>query len=106
MAQIETDFDDFWSAYPKRAGDRAKKGALTAYRARRKEGVTREALITGRDRYQRFVEATGKVGTEFVKQAKTWLSPNCEGWLQSWDLPANSEATAPAFPDYPKALVP
>jgi hypothetical protein len=97
-------FERFWKAYPKRAGDNPKKLARKVWDARIKQGVGPEVMIAGVERYARFCEATGKIKTEFVKQAKTWLSPNCEGWLQSWDLPANSLATAPAFPDYPKAL--
>ncbi len=98
-------FERFIKAYPKRAGNDPKKPARKTWDARIKQGVDPEVMIAGVERYARFCDATDKTGTEYVKQAKSWLSPDYEGWLQSWDPPVNSEATAPAFPDYPEPLV-
>ncbi len=99
-------FERFIKAYPKRAGNDPKKPARKAWDARIKQGVDPEVMIAAAERYSRFCDATDKTRTEFVKQSQTWLSPNGEGWLSSWDLPRGLPSTAPAFPDYPKALVP
>ena len=99
-------FERFWKAYPRRAGSNPKKLARKKWDARIKQGVDPEVMIAGAERYGRHCDATNMTGGQYVKQSQSWLSPDFEGWLQSWDLPANSAATAPAFPDYPKALVP
>ena len=61
-------------------------------------------MIAAAERYRIYCDATDKTRTEFVKQSQTWLSPNDEGWLSSWDLPRGLPSTAPAFPDYPEPL--
>lgn len=98
-------FERFWKAYPKRAPNNPKKPARKVWNARVKQGVDPEVMIAAAERYRRHCDATDTTGTKFVKQSQSWLSPDYEGWLQSWDLPANPEATAPAFPDYPEPLV-
>ncbi len=97
-------FKRFQAAYPNRAGNDPKKPARKAWDARIKQGVDPELMIAAAERYGRFCDATDKIGTEYVKQSQSWLSPNCEGWIQSWDLPANRAATVPAFSDYPEPL--
>ncbi len=98
-------FERFWKVYPRRAGSNPKKKARQVWDARIKQGVDPEVMIAAAERYRCYCDATDKTGTEYVKQAKSWLSPNGEGWLSSWDLPRGLPSTAPAFPDYPKALV-
>lgn len=78
----------FWPNYPKRAGGNPRKAALAAYCARRRQGVSATELFDGVRRYCRFCEETGKLGTEWVKQAVSWLGPKCEGWTQDWACPA------------------
>jgi hypothetical protein len=80
-------FDRFWAAYPKRAGGNPKKAACQAWNARLKQGIDPEAVIQGAVRYAAFCHATGKLNTEYVKQAQFWLSPSFEGWVQPWDAP-------------------
>lgn len=87
MTQIETDFDDFWSAYPKRAGGNPRGKALTAYTSRRKECVSAEALLVGVKAYAAYHEHEGSVGTQYVKQAQFWLAPSYRGWEQDWSVP-------------------
>lgn len=81
------EFERAWSDYPRRSGDNPKRRALSAWRARLKAGHTAEALHAGVLRYRRWCEATGKIGTETVKQAATFFGPD-ESFLQAWDLPA------------------
>lgn len=62
-------FDQAWKAYPKREGANPKNKALSAWNARLKEGVTREAMLAGVQRYEAFSKAKGNIGTGYVMQA-------------------------------------
>src|SRR3990167_1665265 len=83
----DTAFAHFWEAYPRRAGSNPRKAAYRAWESRVASGVLPETLVAAAGRYRVFCEATGKIGTEYVKQAQFWLSPSFEGWVQGWDLP-------------------
>jgi len=82
-------FDAIWDAYPKRAGGNPKATALKAYNARLREGVEPSELLAGVQRYAGFVAATGKLGTEYVKQASTFFGPD-RHWEEPWDIPATA----------------
>jgi uncharacterized protein YdaU (DUF1376 family) len=83
-----------WNAYPKRAGGNSKRDAFKAYRARLAAGVAHEELAAGVARYARYCTATGKVGTDYVKQAATFLGPG-EHWREAYDVPAAGGTPAP-----------
>jgi hypothetical protein len=81
------DFEIFWQAYPKRSGSNPKKPALKCWQARLKEkGVTAADLIGSAKAYAGYCQATDKLGTEYVMQAKTFLGPN-DCWRQDWKPP-------------------
>ena len=84
--ETETDgaFDLFWKAYPRRAGSNPKAAALKAWSASK---IPHDVLLEGATRYAAFCEATNKTGTEYVKQAVSWLSLRFEGWAQDWTPP-------------------
>lgn len=82
------EFEDLRRIYPKRAGDQGWSKALKACGARLKEGYSWQEIIAGAERYAIFCRATGKVGTEFAKQAATFVGPE-KHFLQPWGLPAN-----------------
>ena len=82
----DKDFAAFWEAYPPRAGGNPKAPALKAWKARRKEGHTAEAIIAGTSAYATYCAATGKLHTEYVKQASTFI--NQMAFLDNWKLPA------------------
>lgn len=82
-------FERAWRNYPKRAGGNSKKEALKAWTARVQSGVDPAELAAGVERYARYIRATGKEGTEYVKQASTFFGPN-EHWKESWEIPAPS----------------
>lgn len=75
-----------WQDYPKRAGGNSRAAALKAYAARLKSGASEVEMLDGVRRYAEFVKATGKEGTEYVKQAATFFGP-AEHWKEPWDLP-------------------
>ncbi len=83
---IEAEFDQLKAMYPKREGAnpwKGKAGALCAYRARRKEGVSFQDVLEGLKRYSRFCIQTQIIGTSFVMQAKRFFGPG-EEWTNPW----------------------
>ncbi|UAN55376.1 DNA-binding protein [Serratia sp. JSRIV004] len=70
------EFEAAWMDYPRRPGSPDKHSAFKSWNARLRDGVTPEAMQEGVRRYAAFVEATGKSGTEFIKQAKTFFGPS------------------------------
>lgn len=84
---ISDGFSLFWETYPKRRGGNPKSAACTVYRRRVLDrDATVDELYAGVMRYEKFCDATGKTGTEYVKQAVSWLGPRCEGWKETWDI--------------------
>lgn len=88
-------FKNYWSdekwidaklRYPNRAGGHNDRGAQHAWRARLREGHTWDELFGGMDRYHAYCVATGKVGTEFVMQRKTFCGP-AKHFLEEWRVP-------------------
>lgn len=79
---------DFKLTYPPRAGDHGWRKAQRALHARQSEGHTLEEILAGAKRYAAFCEASGKSGTEYVKQACTFLGPD-KPFLLPWDPPAS-----------------
>lgn len=82
---------DFKVAYPERNGSQPWRRALKAIRVRLCEGHTWAEMIDGAKRYEAWCRATGKIGTEKVKQAATFCGPDKE-FLDPWHLPKSPEA--------------
>ena len=82
------EFDKFKAAYPKRNGSQPWKAALRAISARLSEGHTWEEIHAGAGRYRAWCLATGKIGTETVKQAASFCGPE-KFFLESWELPSS-----------------
>ena len=87
------EFEQTWKIYPARSGGNSKPTAYSAWKARRKEGATAEALHAGTQRYAAFCEATGKLGTEYVKQACTFFGPG-QHFREAWKIPSRRPANA------------
>lgn len=98
------EFEAAWGAYPNRAGDNPKPRALKAWTARTMAGYAPETILTGVQRYARFCEMTGKVGTETVKQAATFFGPDL-AFLEDWTPPAKVAGNSPEDA-YPKLRIP
>lgn len=81
----DEEFKKIREAYPKRYGNPRWTDALHAYRARRREGVTHETILEGTYRYREFCEAEGKINTEGVMQARTFLGTN-RSYKEDWDV--------------------
>ena len=80
------EFLDLKLAYPARAGDQGWRKALRAAHARIEEGYSWIEILEGAKRYAAYVRSTGNEGTEFVKQAATFLGPDLF-FQQPWDPP-------------------
>lgn len=87
--EYSPEFETAWLAYPKRAGGNPKPSAYKAWNARLHEGVTPESLLSGVKRYAAFVVATGKLGSEYVKQTATFFGPD-RHFEETWQAPAVS----------------
>jgi hypothetical protein len=77
---------EFKLTYPNRAGDQGWRKAQRAAHARTSEGHTAAEMIDGAKRYAAYCEATQKTGTEFVKQACSFLGPD-KPFLLPWTPP-------------------
>lgn len=81
-------FDEFKALYPKRAGgDYNWPGTLKAAAARQREDHTTQEFIDGARRYAAYIRATGAEGSQYVKQASTFLGPS-KHFLTDWTPPA------------------
>lgn len=79
-------FLEFKLAYPERTGDPGWRKAERAANARIAEGHTPEDFLAGAQRYALWCAATEKLGTEYVKQAASFLGPD-KPFLLPWALP-------------------
>jgi hypothetical protein len=86
--RVSIDIDELKAVYPNRSGDQGWSKAARAAQARIAEGHSWPEMIAGVTRYAAFVHASGKEGSEFVKQAATFLGPD-KPFLLPWDLPRN-----------------
>lgn len=95
-------FEEFWKAYPKRGGGPNPKGrARKAWNARMKNGATPEIVMAGLTRYVRYMHVKGKLHTDFVMQAATFLGPD-EHYLESYAVPSKPGAPVEAVAICPK----
>jgi hypothetical protein len=83
-ANAAVTFDDFWKRYPKRSGGNSRKDAEKAWNARIRAQVDPVEILAGLDRYVAYLVAADKIGSEFVKQASTFLGPS-HHWEESFD---------------------
>ncbi len=90
------EFEEAWTCYPKRQGGNSKQAAWKAWRARLRAGASAAILTDGIRRYAAFVRASGKEGTEFVKQAATFLGPDAH-YAEAWAIPKPAVAGAPRY---------
>ncbi len=86
---IESEFDQLWKSYPKRAGGNPRGEALKAYRKQRKQHQPEE-FQSGLDRYRAFCEQTGKIGTEYVMQAKRFFGHG-KHWQEEFRSPVSHQ---------------
>lgn len=89
------EFEQAWQAYPKRAGGNPKQAAWKSWLARIREGIKPADMLAGVQRYAAYITATGKAGSEYVKQASTFFGPD-HHFAESWTAPAQQQRSTPA----------
>lgn len=67
---------DFWEAYPERPGGNPEEPARRRYAKALEAGATPETLLAAVRLYADQMGKLKKLNTEFVKQARFWLSPD------------------------------
>ncbi len=85
----EPEFDRFRQTYPRRAGgDQRWQQARQAIAARLREGHTWPEILDAVRRYAAYVRALGKEGTEFVKQAASFVGKEAaDNFRNPWQPP-------------------
>nr|WP_310616958.1 helix-turn-helix domain-containing protein [Pantoea cypripedii] len=87
--EYSPEFETAWQSYPKRAGGNPKPSAWKAWSARIREGTKSDDMIAGVRRYAAWVRVTGKLGSEYVKQAATFFGPD-RHFEEAWELPRST----------------
>ncbi len=101
-------FNEFWTVKPKRSGSNPKEPARQKFLRAVASGVAPEKIIGAAREWARLERENGKLGTEYVAMAVTWLNqkryedfaPRCAndyGWHDEvaakhgykWDPTAN-----------------
>lgn len=72
---VDEKFEEFWASYPKR-GEAAnpKKPARDKFHRAVKAGADPDAIIAAARRYAQIENDAGRIGTEKIAQAMTWLN--------------------------------
>lgn len=99
------EFELAWREYPKRAGGNSKADAFKAWTARVKSGATPHELTDGVRRYAAYVTASGKLNTEYVKQASTFFGPS-KHYEEPWVFVAPAEKRDPNRISQPDKKIP
>ena len=89
----DAQFEAVWAIYPKRDGSNPKTKALSAWKARLRDGVSPEDMAQGVIRYAAYCAAKGSTGTEFVMQAQRFFGPGRE-FENPWSAPTTASAAA------------
>ena len=87
-------WETFKSTYPARQGNQYwAKGRAKANKLLN-AGVEWSEIMAGARRYREQSEATGKVGTEMIKQAQFWLTPEEQLWTEEYPIQQLGERTS------------
>lgn len=86
-AEDAANFETLRALYPRRSGDQRWHEARKAINARLAEGHTWQEILDGASRYAVWCNLTGKIGTETVKQAATFVGPG-KPFLEQFAPPA------------------
>lgn len=95
-AGLSPEFVEFWQAYPKRSGNNSRKDAAAKFTAKVKQGHDPGKIVAGAQSYAAWCDATGKTGTEYVKQAAVWL--NQELWESDYSRTSGNHSPRSSGP--------
>lgn len=85
-------FADFKREYPDRLGGQEWRKAVRAAKARFEEGHKPDEFIAGAKRYHAHCKALEKIGTQYVKQAASFLGPD-KHFLEPWPTKPKANGT-------------
>lgn len=103
---VALEFDRFWASYPARRGGNPKHPARLKFEAAVRYGASAEHIIAAAAHYAQEQAQLKHVGTEYVAQARTWLSQR--RW-EDYPAPAAEEAAKQVWicmddPRWPQAV--
>lgn len=90
--ELRRQFKVILDAYPQRPGDSPRDGYL-AFLERVRQGATPAEILEGVRRYAAYCVATDKIGTDFVKQLRTFLGKS-RYYLEPWTVPRAAGANS------------
>ena len=83
--QLEKEFEEIWSMYPKKQG---KSNALKSYIKARKNGVDKERIWNGLGSYISYIKSNG-TATQYIKNGSTWFNQEC--WNDDYTIVKKQE---------------
>jgi hypothetical protein len=89
---FEDEFQEVWNIYPRKEG---RKNALKAYIKARKNGTSKETILSGLNAYIGKIKAE-RTETQYIKHGSSWFSQEC--WLD--DYSAKKDFTETSSDDY------
>ena len=89
---FEDEFQEVWNIYPRKEG---RKNALKAYIKARKNGTSKETILSGLNAYISKIKAE-RTETQYIKHGSSWFSQEC--WLD--DYSAKKDFTETSSDDY------
>lgn len=89
---FEDEFQEVWNIYPRKEG---RKNALKAYIKARKNGTSKETILSGLNAYISKINAE-KTEMQYIKHGSSWFSQEC--WLD--DYSAKKDFTGTSSDDY------
>lgn len=84
---LEDEFQEIWNIYPRKEG---RKNALKAYIKARKNGTSKETILSGLNAYISKIKAE-KTDLQYIKHGSSWFAQEC--WLDDYSLKNSFEAT-------------
>lgn len=79
--QLDEEFEELWTHYPRKDG---KQQARKAYRKARRDGVSSADVLIGINRYKAYLQASG-TEDQYIKMGSSFF--NQRGWESEWRLP-------------------
>lgn len=75
---FEDEFQEVWNIYPRKEG---RKNALKAYIKARKNGTSKETILSGLNAYISKIKAE-RTETQYIKHGSSWFAQEC--WLDDY----------------------
>ena len=77
--KLKSEFSELWKLYPRKVG---KDNAFKSYCKARKDGVSKETVEAGINRYNEYIRANN-TNPNYIKHGSTWFNQRC--WEDDYD---------------------